>query len=185
MRVCKASGCKEKHAGKGFIVWCSPDCAVKIAQERQAKAKAKKAKEERKKDKAKRESLKTRSDYIKDAQREFNRYVRLRDAGYGCISCGVHLGDSAVGGAYDCGHFRSVGSARHLRFHEDNAHGQCKRCNRWDSGNHSDYRVGLLVRIGQERLESLEADQAPRHYSIEDLKQIIATYRQKTKELMK
>jgi hypothetical protein len=183
MRACKV--CKTRFEGKGFIVWCSAACGTKIALARLEKKRKAQAKAERKTDRERKVKLKTRSDYVKEAQSAFNRYVRFRDASNGCISCGVHLGGSAVGGAYDCGHFRSVGSARHLRFHEDNAHGQCKRCNRWDSGNHSDYRVGLIVRIGQERVDALEADQEPRHYTIEDLKAIKTKYRALARQLEK
>lgn len=192
MRACKATGCKEKHAGKGFIVWCSPECGLKIAQERQAKrrqdetrVKLAKEKAERKIDKAKRESLKTRSDYMKDAQREFNKYIRTRDAGKLCICCDLPLGLFSIGGAYDCGHYRSVGSAPNLRFDERNAHAQRKQCNRYGAGRAVDYRRGLLARIGAPAVEALESDQTPRHYSIEDLKQIIQTYRAKARALEK
>jgi hypothetical protein len=148
-----------------------------------AKKQAKEAREERAKDKARRETLKTRSDWIKDAQQAFNRYVRLRDAGQPCISCAAPLKSEAVGGGFDCGHFRSVGSAPHLRFDERNAHGQCKQCNRYGSGMHSDYRVGLRLRIGLAALEALEADQTPRKWSIDELKAIRDTYRAKARAL--
>ena len=47
---------------------------------------------------------------------------------------GQPLGTGEVGGAYDCGHYRSTGSAAHLRFDERNAHAQRKVCNRWGAG---------------------------------------------------
>lgn len=186
MKKCKAKGCGVRFDNpQPFVCWCSAACGTEIAKERLAKAKAKKAKEERKTDKAKRESLKTRSDYMKDAQREFNKYIRFRDAGKPCICCGEPLGGPAIGGAYDCGHYRSVGSAPNLRFAELNAHGQRKQCNRYGAGRAVDYRAGLIARIGREAVERLESDNTPKKYGIEDLKQIIATYKAKAKELMK
>ena len=182
LKTCKA--CKVKFAPvKPMQSVCSIQCASALVAKKKASQEAKKRQDDRKADKAKREKLKTRSDWMKDAQREFNRYVRLRDAGRPCISCGVELVAGGVGGSYDCGHFRSVGSAPHLRFHEGNAHGQCKKCNRYGSGMHSDYRVRLIDLLGEDAVRAIEADQTPRKYTIEDLKQIIAEYRAKAKAI--
>lgn len=72
------------------------------------------------------------------------------------ICCGQGLGAAAVGGGFDAGHFRSVGSASHLRFYEQNVHGQTKRGNRWGAGCAVDYRIGLIERIGTERMSRVE-----------------------------
>lgn len=163
---------------------CSPVCASKLVRKaRKTEQEEKKA--ARKADKAKREKLKTRSDWMKEAQREFNRYVRLRDCDKPCISCGAVLLPGGVGGGYDCGHFRSVGSAPHLRFSEGNAHGQCKRCNRYGSGMHSDYRIGLIARLGIMAVDQIEADQTDRKYTIDDLREIRDKYRKMANELAK
>lgn len=145
-----------------------------------------KRKKERADTKTRKEKLKTRGDYVKEAQISFNRYVRLRDRDRPCICCGESLsGSGRPGGDFDCGHYRSVGSAPHLRYDESNAHGQTKRCNRYGAGRAVDYRRGLIERIGVEAVERLEADQTPRHYSIEDLKSIRDKYKAKAKELEK
>ena len=83
----------------------------------------------------------------------------------------------------DAGHYRSRGSAPHLRFDERNCHAQAKRENRYLSGNVVDYRVGLIARIGLEEVESLEADQTPKKYTIAELKAIKAHYVAKLKEM--
>ena len=88
-----------------------------------------------------------------------------------------------MGGAFDCGHYRSVGSAQHLRYDERNAHGQRKQCNRWGAGRAVDYRIGLVARIGLEAVEALEADNAPRKWLREELIYIRDRYRAKLKEL--
>jgi hypothetical protein len=143
----------------------------------------KRQKAERKADRAKREKLKTRSDYLKEAQREFNRYIRLRDASRPCICCGQPLKSGLVGGGYDAGHYRSVGSAPHLRFDERNVHAQRKQCNRWGAGRAIDYRLGLIGRIGQAAVEAIERDQTPRNYSADELKALRDTYRRLAREL--
>lgn len=141
------------------------------------------ARAERKEIKAKRESIKTRAQLMREAQQAFNKFIRLRDqiAGHVCISSGQPLDWS--GNNVDAGHYRSTGSAPHLRFDERNCHAQSKKDNRYLSGNAVDYRIGLIARIGLESVELLEADQTPRKYTIEELKEIISTYRAKTKEL--
>ena len=93
------------------------------------------------------------------------------------------LESDSIGGCFDAGHYRSVGSAPHLRFDERNVHGQRKQCNRYGSGRAVDYRVGLIQRIGLEVVEALEADQQPKHYSIEDLIELRDKYRAKKKAI--
>lgn len=164
---------------------CGPVCAHALVRAKREKEEQRKRSDERKADRAKREKLKTRSDWMKEAQREFNRFIRLRDAGMRCICCARNLGEDEPGGAYDAGHYRSVGSAPHLRFDERNVHAQRKQCNRYGAGRAVDYRIGLIGRIGKEAVEALEADQIPRKYTIEELKQIRDTYRAKARELEK
>lgn len=132
------------------------------AAERRSKAKARTAKEK----------LKTRRQRMKEAQAAFNRFVRVRDQLKPCISSGQPLARAGVGGGFDCGHYRSVGAAGHLRFNLFNAHGQRKHDNRWLSGNAVDYRLGLIARIGLERVERLEADNRPRRFDSEYLERV-------------
>jgi hypothetical protein len=164
---------------------CSPNCALSLAISKRGKAEKVAQIKEKKEDRKRKAALKTRSDYIKEAREAFHKFVRLRDYGKTCISCSTVLGDPAVGGAYDAGHWRSVGSAPHLRFDERNVHGQCKRCNRWGSGMAVDYRRGLLGRFGLGLVEALEADQEPRRHTVDDLKAIKAKYRALANQLEK
>lgn len=138
---------------------------------------------DREKTKARREAIKTIRDFLKDAQAVFNRYIRLRDAGHPCISCGLPMSSEAVGGGYDAGHYRSVGAAGHLRFDEQNVHAQCKRCNRYGAGRVQDYRIGLIARIGLPAVERIEADNSTHKWTRDELIRIIETYRQKCREL--
>jgi hypothetical protein len=144
---------------------------------------AKKA--ERAQDRQRKAALKTIPDLIKEAQAAFNAYVRKRDANQPCICCGKPLGDGDVGGAYDCGHYRSTGSAPHLRFDERNAHAQRKLCNRWGAGRAVDYRIGLIARIGVHAVESLESNNQVHKWTREELIAIRDTYKEKRKQLEK
>ena len=155
------------------------------AKKERADAKAARfaAKADRASIRARKEAIKTIPDLIKEAQREFNAYIRARDADQLCICCGNPLGTGEVGGAFDCGHYRSTGSAPHLRFDERNAHAQRKVCNRWGAGRAVDYRIGLVARIGLEAVEALESDNAPRKWTREGLIEVRDTYRAKLKEM--
>lgn len=175
-KKCKA--CGEKFQPRAALqVACSVPCAIQHGR----KAQAKKVRTETRAAKVR---LMTRSDWIKKAQVAFNRYIRLRDQHRPCICCGRPLSAGGLtGGGYDAGHYRSVGSAPHLRFHEDNCHAQRKVCNQFGSGRAVDYRLGLIARIGVERVEALESDQQPRKYSIEELQGIERRYKALAREI--
>ena len=163
---------------------CSPICASRLVRTQKAEQKARKSLE-RAMDRKKREAQKTIPQLIKEAQIEFNAFIRARDAGKPCICCGKPLGDGEVGGAYDCGHYRSTGAASHLRFDERNAHAQRKYCNNHRAGNVVEYRIGLVNRIGLDAVEALEADNTPQKWDRDTLRKIKTIYRAKTRQLLK
>lgn len=164
---------------------CSPVCGQAYAQaqrkKNQIKAQREAKRQERAQTAAKRRELETVPELIKKAQRAFNRFIRLRDRGKPCISCGKPLGGAP--NSYDAGHYRSVGGAAHLRFDEANCHGQCKHCNNYLSGNVVMYRMGLLERIGETELARLENDSTTRKWDKDGLRELIDEYRQKAREL--
>ncbi|USW94191.1 recombination protein NinG [Pseudomonas proteolytica] len=183
-KTCKNPACRASFVPQrlGQAV-CSPKCALATVEVQKAKEKKSLAQAGRRDIKVRKEALKTRADHIREAQQAFNEYIRTRDqvAGHLCISSGKALDWS--GNAVDAGHYRSVGSAPHLRFDERNCHAQSKQDNRFLSGNAVDYRIGLIARIGQEAVDSLESDQSVRKYTVDEIKAIKATYRAKTREL--
>lgn len=162
---------------------CCPMCALTFARSENGKAKKVAIVKEKRETRAKLIEKKGRGYWMAAAQKEFNIFIRLRDqlAGHPCISSGRPL--NWTGNAVDAGHYRSRGSAPHLRFDERNCHAQSKQENRYASGNVVDYRLGLIARIGLEAVEALECDQEPRRWSIDDLKQIKATYAAKVRDL--
>lgn len=155
----------------------SVPCGVEYGLRVVAKAKAAKARKEATALREAKVAAKPRDKWLKEAQAAFNRFVRLRDADRPCISCGTTIAK------WDAGHYRSVGSNPALRFEPLNNHKQCAQCNQHKSGNAIEYRIGLIARIGLEAVEWLEGPHDPKHYTIDDLRAIKATYAAKCREL--
>ncbi|WP_448693567.1 recombination protein NinG [Pseudomonas rhizophila] len=158
-------------------------CAIAHAQSEKGKETARKslAQVERREIKVRKEKLKSRADHLKDTQKAFNAWIRARDAGQPCISCGT-----TADVQYCAGHYRTTGSCPELRFEPLNVHLQCnKNCNLSKSGNILGYRPRLLEKIGAEAVEWLEGPHEPKKYTIEHLKAMTAEYRAKTRELKK
>jgi len=167
---------------------CIP-CGIRLAKEKQAK--------ERRKDTRKRkQALKTLSDWLKDAQNAgFNPYIRYRDRGHACISCGKYEHELKINNPISmvCGHYLSVGSHPELRFHPFNAHLQCTRCNggagKYGQFNSKaktvtqEYRERLIQKIGIENVEWLEGPHKAQNLIIEDVKEIKQYYREQLKIL--
>jgi len=163
---------------------CGPGCAVEYAREKREKAEAAKLRVDRKETRRKLDEMQGIPELLKKAQHAFNAYIRARDAGRPCISCGRPLSAGAVGGGYDCGHYRSVGSAGHLRFDEQNAHGQCKYCNQHLAGNHVMYRIGLIERIGIDAVERIESDNRVSKWGRDELREFAEKYRARSKQVL-
>ncbi len=108
---------------------CSPACALQYVTQVNAK-------KERVRLRIKKELLKTRGDWLREAQTGFNKFIRLRDINEPCISCGRYHE-----GQYHAGHYRTIGSNPELRFNELNVHKQCSACNNHKSGNIVEYRL--------------------------------------------
>ena len=143
------------------------------------KARAAKEKKQKAEIKKKKEALKTRGDYAKEAQIEFNRFIRMRDYGQNCISC------QKPPKKKNAGHYRSVGSSPELRFEPLNCHLQCEHCNTYLSSNAIEYRINLVKKIGQNKVDWLEGKHDPKKYTIEDLKNIKAKYKKLANDLEK
>ena len=103
-------------------------------------------------------------------ERRLHKFIRSRDEGLPCISCGLFK-------KLQAGHFYSAGKFSRLKFDEDNIHGQCLRCNYY-GGNEVAirYRERLIKRIGIKRvhrLDRISQDRTPfkwdRFYLIEKI----------------
>lgn len=177
------------------IRWCCPEhgtiCALELRAKEKVKAEANRIKaqheaekEGRKRRQAKRIELKTKSQWRKEAQAAFNKYVRLRDEGLPCISCG-RLPEQKYGGSMDCGHYRSRGAAAHLAFNLHNTAGQCVFCNRNQSGAQKAFEQGLFERIGAEKVEALNNDNTTRKFDIPYLQRIKSIFTRRARQLEK
>ena len=161
---------------------CSPTCARRLVNA-QKKQEAERKKLDRMMDRAAKEGMKTIPQLKKEAQVAFNAYIRERDRGLACISCGApEPAATELHAGRDAGHYRSTGAADHLRFDERNCHAQCVHCNQFLAGNVVAYRAGLVARIGLNAVEALEADNTPIKWTREVLREIKVIYRAKARE---
>lgn len=160
MKICKI--CKIVFEPKQMAQkCCSISCAIEFARQKPIKA-------QQKKDRAR---IKSRGEWVREAQSAFNRFIRLRDSGDACISCGRNHA-----GQYHAGHYRSVGANPELRFEEMNCHKQCQPCNTHLSGNLVNYRINLIAKIGINAVEWLEGSHDAKKYTIDDIKAIKQKY---------
>jgi hypothetical protein len=172
--ICKAPATQKF----GLKLFCGFEHAVQWAKAQADKSKAKKQKEFNAETRRRKVALKSRSDWLKDLQVVFNRFIRLRDAGNPCISCGRNSGAKM-----NAGHYLSVGSHPELRFNELNTNIQCEHCNSFKSGNQAAYRVELIKKIGLAQVEKLESKHEPLKLTIDEIKVLIAEYKSKIKQL--
>ena len=178
-KTCKSCGAKFRPSLSTQKA-CGVQCALELAKKPENQAVARKAiaQRERQEIQVRKQKLKSRADYVKEAQAVFNQWVRLRDEAQPCISCGRHHQ-----GKYDAGHYRTTAACPELRFDPLNVHKQCSPCNTQLSGNIVEYRLELIRRIGQERVDWIEGPHEAKRYTIDDLKAIKAEYRAKIKHL--
>ena len=168
-KVCKAEFVPVRPMQKA----CSVDCAKAMAVSERGKREAKEAAKDRAETRKRKEALRSNGERKAAAQKSLNRWiVHVRDKAQPCISCGrFHQG------VYHAGHYRSRGSAPHLALDPANLAKQCAPCNLYLHGNLIGFRAGLIERYGISHVESLEADNSPRHHSGSDYDQIAAQYR--------
>jgi hypothetical protein len=133
-----------------MVKWCSPECGYALSQLNIAKNAAAKAKAEAALTRSQLQELKPLHYWAKRAERACNAFIRLRDAGDPCISCGTYDAPE-----WHAGHCYTVGARPDIRFHEDNVHLQCPKCNTYQGGMVADYKVRIVSKIGQARLDAL------------------------------
>ena len=112
-------------------------------------------------------------------QKVFNAYIRQRDKGKACISCGKVK-------TLQAGHYYSVGGYDGLRFNEDNIHGECAGCNCFDQSHLILYGKNLEKKIGVNRM--IDLHEAARNYKRNgnkflryEIEELIEHYKQKLK----
>lgn len=176
----RCKNCREKFEPRFSTLekYCwQQECKLIEAMQKVEQNKKKESVDWNKKKAQIKKSLLTNSDYLKMAQQVFNSWIRMRDKGQMCISCGNRpLKENA-------GHYFSSGGHSNVRYNEDNVHLQCEHCNTYLSGNLLNYQIGIEKRIGGERLLKLHSiAHAEKRWSKQELEEIIAKYKQKCKE---
>lgn len=132
-------------------------------------------------------TVKKKPDLKAKLDKVFSLYIRLRDSKpfnyrfFKCISCGeIKPFEQA-----DCGHFHS---RRHLstRFDEDNAHAECRACNRFSADHLINYEKNLIAKIGQQKFDLLKVKAAgTSKMSDFEYEQLIKYYKALNKKLRK
>ena len=105
----------------------------------------------------------------------------MRDAKLPCISCGA-----TTSSVWDAGHYKKAELYSGVIFNELNTNKQCGKCNRYLGGNELNYRVGLIAKIGIERvleLEELAESTRVKKYSDLELLEIRTRFAHKIKSL--
>ena len=170
--------CKEKFETKYFL---QKYCMIKdeCIKAHVNYSKEKKWKETKAKMKA---DLLTLEDYKKITQQTFNLFIRLRDSGLPCISCGRPMKQGNI----DAGHLWSAGGHGNIRFNEYNVNAQCSRpCNKDLSGDANNYRIGFIKKYSAEKLAELDSiAHIEKKYTIPELKEIREYYKLKIKEML-
>lgn len=181
----KEKKCKNPECGERFVPFNSlqkvcgkVECALAVGRKELQRRKKREQKEYRAETRGRKEKLKSRTDWLREAQAVFNKWIRLRDAALPCISCGRHHQ-----GQYHAGHYRTTKAAPHLRFDERQVHKQCQPCNEHLSGNIGEYRIGLIKKIGIKAVEDIESDNRIHRYTVDEAKAIKAEYTKKIKEI--
>lgn len=165
---------------------CSPMCGLEMARQVNKKRAQAAAAADKRETRAKLNAMKGIPQLIREAQVKFNAFIRARDATLPCISCGAPPPNLAgMHAGRDAGHYRSTGSASHLRFNEDNCHAQCVKCNQWGAGKAVDYRIRLLLKIGMGRVEALESNNTLHKWTREELIELKSAYVARVKEMKK
>lgn len=180
----QCTGCKGRYRRETMIKlpvgnFCSDNCAYIYARR---KVDAHQQKHERKVLRERKAAIETRGQVLKKTQAAFNAYIRERDRGRPCVSCGRP--DDGTHQRH-ASHYRSRGAHPELALNELNCHASCAQCNNFLSGNLTPYREELVKRIGPKMVEWLEGPHEPVKYTIEQLRGIATMYRAKVRELRK
>jgi hypothetical protein len=181
MKAKKCKSCRESFIPvKSLQAVCGVPCAIALTNAGKEKAwKAAKIADTKWLREAK-EKIKPRAKWLKEAEQAVNKYVRLRDAHLGCVSCDK---PATWQGQWHASHLRSVGASSATRYHLWNIHKSCSVCNTHLSANLSEYLPRLRARIGDDKVDWLYTQNQPASYSIEYLKRLKTVFMKRCRML--
>ena len=125
--------------------------------------------------------MKSVAKLIQECQECFNAYIRKRDEGKCCISCGNAFWT-------DCGHLFKKSTRPAMRFNPMAAHGQCRECNSLPDGNYDAMCKGIAKRYGSDYLvtviqQSNESRKTDHKWSRTELEELIKYFKERIKWL--
>jgi hypothetical protein len=177
-RKCKQCGTVFQRRTSTQTV-CGPKCAEANAAKVRAQKEGRAAKADKRSLRERMERAKTRGQHLKELQTAFNAWVRCRDAGKPCISCGRYGQDMQAG------HYRSVGSSPATRFMPNNCWLQCRQCNLYQHGSPISYRINLIKRVGLDAVEELERDHPPLKLTLPEILEMKMFFRTEVRRMKK
>ena len=173
---------KPATQGNAVNAWCSHEHAIELIERNRAKQAKRQAKIERATTRKAKEAAKGRATLKAEAQAAVNAFVRARDAGKPCISCGRPDDGQHQRHA---GHWKTTKARPDIRFDPANIHAQCYQCNVHGGGGiHPGYLPELTARIGNLEVDRLTRVQTIKHTD-DDLRHIRDTYRKAARELLR
>ena len=121
----------------------------------------------------------------KKAWGAMSRYIRIKYSdsnGYcSCVTCGLTKHYKEM----QAGHFIPQAQGNAVRFCEENVHPQCYRCNINLGGNIVEYYEYMREMYGEEKiLELRQLSKTTVKYTVKDLQEIEAYYRQALTDLV-
>lgn len=114
----------------------------------------------------KRKRLLSMKSLIKKADQVFSKFIRERDK-HTCVTCGKS--------AQHAGHYIRR-SWKKCRWHPQNVHAQCIRCNTYLDGNMDAYAIFLVNSYGPQILSHLQGMKINYKPSRDELNRIIQAY---------
>ena len=111
---------------------------------------------------------------------KYKKLSNLSKEGYiRCFTCRGFFSYRQI----DCGHFVSR-IYMNTRYMEENTQPQCQKCNRFLEGRKDVYALNLQKKYGADILQKLnDKKNEIRQFTITELQEMIASYKQKLKEL--
>jgi hypothetical protein len=165
-----------KSTSEGFEWFRTNQIKPREEKERKRKESLNKAFAEKKKE----ESVKV---LLRQVKQICHEYIRKRDEGKSCVSCGAPYNKD-----FQAGHYFKAELYSELKFDERNIHGQCRKCNIRLEGNVQEYTFGIQNRISYEDFVKINniAKNSKKHsykWDVQELKELKKYYRNKLKEL--
>eukprot|EP00919_Chromeraceae_sp_WS-2016_P026727 GHVR01063544.1.p1 GENE.GHVR01063544.1~~GHVR01063544.1.p1 ORF type:complete len:185 (-),score=6.26 GHVR01063544.1:66-620(-) len=158
---------------------CSPKCAYEYASTQDAKDFRRSAFKRETLAKKRELNEADRAYWIARVDKEFNKFIRLRD-GNKCCTCGAENRQIQAGHYIPKGR-GGTGTEAGQRWSEKNCHSQCTICNNHKSGNLGSYRKFMLKKYGPETLAEIERDTIT-HMTIDEMKSLEKHYNAINKE---